>query len=58
MGKMMTSYDSYSEEKFDDAMIYQKPSSSILPLCITVVLCLIAGIVLGIIRAKRTINKQ
>ncbi|MBQ9266669.1 MAG: hypothetical protein IJ217_00015 [Clostridia bacterium] len=32
-------------------------SSSVLPLCITVILCLAAGIALGIWRAKKAANK-
>lgn len=31
---------------------------TVLPLCITIVICLIAGIALGILAAKKSINKN
>lgn len=49
----------YTEVNADNEFISeeQNKSSSIVPLCITVVLCLAAGIVLGIFMAKRSAKK-
>ena len=52
--------ETFTEEmKYDNAMMSEseKNSSSVLPLSITIVICFIIGIVLGIMSAKRAANK-
>lgn len=54
--------NNYTEvEAYDTHMVdtnSNAPSSSVLPLCITIVVCLIAGVALGIFSAKKNVNKS